>query len=108
MKLFQLKIHTAKKQLMQIISSPSEYKYRKVSTQEMSASESVDEIELNVIDNKPSVASLSECYQQDEIEIIQPHRYKDECGYHGYMYLAIVCCVIILFLCLQIYRTRPS
>ena len=44
---------------------------------------------------------------QTRIDIINQSRYKDECGIQGYISIAVVCCIIILFICIQIYRTRP-
>ena len=43
---------------------------------------------------------------QERIDIIKQSSYEDECGVKGYMYLTIVCCIIIIFICIQIYRTH--
>ena len=44
---------------------------------------------------------------QERIDIIKQSNSRDECGIEGYTYLAIVCFIIILFICIQIYRSRP-
>ena len=77
------------------------YEYQSIPMNDIEMSES---LELSMIQAEQNRKTTLE----RRIEIIKQSTEKDECGLNGYLYLTVVCCCIIIFCLIQIYRTLPN
>ena len=93
--------------MLQIIKNKiwrNSYEYQVIPMNDISDIEMKESLEFSVI--IPDRNRQQNIPLQERIDIIKQSSYRDECGIKGYAYLTIVCCIIIIFICIQIYRTH--